>query len=141
MGFSDALPRKGPFQEMGLDSFMAAKLRNRLATATGLRLHATFLFDHPTAQALAGALERRLFAMETPSPPPILAEIDRFEHALSALEATDAERKTVTLRLQELVSKWLARQATPEHSDLVEKLSSTTDDDELFRLIDQVRSG
>ncbi|MEU6076774.1 SDR family NAD(P)-dependent oxidoreductase, partial [Micromonospora sp. NPDC047074] len=52
-------PRR-PFREIGFDSLMAVELSNRLTAATGVRLAATAVFNHPTPQALADHLAARL---------------------------------------------------------------------------------
>ncbi|MGC9502011.1 SDR family NAD(P)-dependent oxidoreductase, partial [Streptomyces sp. WG7] len=68
---ADGIDPDQPFKSFGIDSLLAVQLRNRLNSATGLRLPATLVFDHPTPAAIvdfALPLVRERSERATPQP-------------------------------------------------------------------------
>ncbi|MGW1062502.1 type I polyketide synthase, partial [Micromonospora rubida] len=57
---ADQVPADRAFRELGFDSLTAVELRNRINTATGLRLTSTLVFDYPTPGALSDHLYEQL---------------------------------------------------------------------------------
>uniref|UniRef100_UPI003570A991 SDR family NAD(P)-dependent oxidoreductase n=2 Tax=Streptomyces olivaceoviridis TaxID=1921 RepID=UPI003570A991 len=64
----EAVPAGTAFRELGFDSLAAVQLRDRLNAATGLRLPAAVIFDHPTPGELAEHLRLALFPEQPQAP-------------------------------------------------------------------------
>nr|WP_262706335.1 type I polyketide synthase [Streptomyces sp. NEAU-383] len=127
------------FKDFGFDSLTAVELRNRLGTATGLRLTATLVFDHPTPTALAQHLHHELArdAGSAATSVPVSVGLDQLEAGLSAMTWEEIGRTDVVSRLRELLAKYGDAQEVPSSgAALVDQLESATDG-ELFKMVDE----
>ncbi|MFG2910143.1 type I polyketide synthase [Kitasatospora sp. NPDC048286] len=93
-----------PFTESGLDSLAAVEIRGRLDAATGVRLPATAVFDHPTPAGLAAHL-RDVLVPAAPSPADAaLADLDRLRESVPDLAGDPENAEQVRLRLKALLA-------------------------------------
>jgi acyl carrier protein len=126
------------FRDLGMDSLTAVELRNRLATATGLRMSATLVFDYPTPAALADHLLSRLggAAAAKAQGPNLLAELDRLESVMAAADPDPVARAGIAARLRGLTALWTAADAAPDDGEAVAEKIGSASTDEIFAFID-----
>ncbi|MDH6710861.1 acyl transferase domain-containing protein/thioesterase domain-containing protein/acyl carrier protein, partial [Kitasatospora sp. MAA19] len=110
LGYSsvDTLDGELAFSELGFDSLTAVDLRNRLEQATGLRLPASLVFDHPTAPDLVRFLSAEFGSAAPESTDP--------QDTLGALftEACEQGRMDEGIELVSLAARFRPAFRTPE---------------------------
>ncbi|MFH8350569.1 type I polyketide synthase, partial [Streptomyces sp. NPDC018045] len=131
-----AVDARREFHDLGFDSLTAVELRNRLSTATGLRLTATLVFDYPNPVALAEHLVPRLVdEARAATGPALLAELERLAGALDAGAPDARTRAAVTHRLSQLLDTWRGTAAQEDGAEVAERIEAASTA-EIFAFID-----
>ncbi|MFE9861004.1 type I polyketide synthase [Streptomyces sp. NPDC005780] len=134
---ASALDPQRAFEDLGFDSVAAVELRQALTAATGARLPATLIFDYATPTALADHLHTRLFPDGDDTATPVLAEVDRFEELVGALDIEEIRSSRITSRLQALLDTLTTLQSGETGVAAVRDSLDEASADDVLAFIDQ----
>ncbi|GAA2404725.1 hypothetical protein GCM10010191_10570 [Actinomadura vinacea] len=136
----DAIEAGRPFRSLGFDSLMAVELRNRLSTATGLRLPSTLVFDFPTPDAVVAHLRDGLGLDDGEGVVPGFAELERLEALFTDTPSGD-DIAVLAKRLETMLWTWRDSSAEPpDGAEAAVEFTAATNE-ELFDLIDRKLGG
>ncbi|MFC3998241.1 SDR family NAD(P)-dependent oxidoreductase, partial [Nocardiopsis sediminis] len=127
------------FNELGFDSLTAVELRNRLRQATGVKLPATLVFDHPTPNALARFMLERLAPRGAGSAASILDRLGEVEVLLREQTLSAGERARLGDRFRALLNAAEAVNGQAGDGAGADDAGQDVDglsDDELFAALD-----
>ncbi|MEV7192761.1 type I polyketide synthase [Streptomyces sp. NPDC093510] len=139
LGYDAATPVNATqgLRELGFDSLTAVELRNRLSAATGLKLPATFVFDHPDPAELAAHLRQELAPRAADPLADVLAEFERLENSLLSVSSNDGTaRAELAGRLRATLARLDVPRETVDEAAVAARIQDASAD-EIFAFIDR----